>query len=291
MHSELDLSQLKDSLGFTGDLTTLNGLSHIISKNPSCLEGPVVCIDLDDTLLLSGKAQDKLNDNIKKILLEAGLEPIDLDEKLSKIKKSSFCSDREQTHLYSFTEHKRKIKELIDVLCNNEAKRNSLYSLVDNEFEEYIFNRERFEYLIEALKELKRRYIFSCVIFTFGEPNYQMLKMMNLRDIISLFDQLWLSHTSKNIFISNLINNMHMPIRKLIIIDDNPEELQGLLGIKKELEINNIQLYLFRFLTMHSKRSSIFTPIGVDEIRTVVTDDSLKNKTVIINAIRNLLLS
>lgn len=133
-------------------------------------------------------------------------------------------------------------------------------SKIENIFQETVINPPLFKETVNVIKEIKKpeNYEFNTGIFTYGDPYFQFLKIVNfLKENPDLsINQIWLTKKPKGQFVEDLIKAQLGPIEQhkpvMVIFDDDPKELKGLSKLN-ELESKSG----FELVTIRSKQSGI----------------------------------
>lgn len=130
-------------------------------------------------------------------------------------------------------------------------------------FEDTVLRPPRFEPFVEAAKLLAVDSQLSArlVIFTHGDPVYQYNKVANLQAEYGFdADQIWLTKTGKGDFLQALTNAGELPDgqnRALVLVDDNPKQLDNFAQANNMLHRQDIALASVRAILPGTKEAAV----------------------------------
>ncbi len=275
--SEIDLlhKTIKDHTFYLGPIEIEHignqGYAVHLTRHPVIHAAEWIFYDLDDTLVASWEAKERRIGNFITYCRSQGLELKEKDLLLIFQATDEYARwpEREET-IYHFQAHVNGLGAAIELVVSNQSREFSdLFALI----QEYLNNNPHgklphtphahaysndlmskvfhvvvrpniFTEVAESISTLRARGR-NIGIFTYGEPHFQLLKTLTLlraykHESKSIdVSQIWLTKTTKGAFMQTMAQKMDdVRARKILLIDDNPAELNSVMAGMRDKKID-----------------------------------------------------
>ncbi len=130
---------------------------------------------------------------------------------------------------------------------------------IEDIFKQTMIRPPQYDEIIEVARGINKldpiEHQIDLGIFTYGDPYYQLLKVLELikQNPDLVISQIWLTSVSKGDFITEVVRRgVDSEGRVVVILDDNPREISSILSIE-----GSIREYADQFIPVHSKRGGL----------------------------------